>query len=220
MPSLKLAIMLLLALELKGNKLTASRKSLRLHGVVPFLAVLVSAPAIISTSSSTSIWACAAEIDPSVIDPVGKLRDISNSVARSAKELERVGDDLDKLNKDLDGLDKKSQKETKISQKDFLVLEHKYHQTIDRSEAIEKRVTNALGQNLKDIEAVRTVLKQIAANRAKNKNTKRILSDQELKGCLEDLSDLEKTVKQLQASLRDDEEENDQAQSKKPGRKN
>ena len=206
----------MLWLGLKGNKLTASRKFLRLHGVVPFLAVLVSAPAIIT---STSIMACAAEIDPSVIDPVGKLREISSSVARSAKELEKVGDDLDKLNKDLDGLDKKSQKETKISQKDFLVLEHKYHQTIDRSEAIEKRVTNALGQNLKDIEAVRTVLKQIAANRAKNKNTKRILSDQDLKGCLEDLSDLEKTVKQLQASLKDDEEENDQAQ-KKPGRKN
>lgn len=66
---------------------------------------------------------------------------------------------------------------------------------------------------------MRTVLKQIAANRAKNKNTKRILSDQDLKGCLEDLSDLEKTVKQLQASLKDEEEENDQAQ-KKPGRKN
>lgn len=115
MPPLKLAIML--RLGLKGNKLTASTRFLRLHGVVPFLAVLVSAPAIISTSSSTSMWACAAEIDPSVIDPVGKLRDISNSVARSAKELERVGDDLDKLNKDLDGLDKKSQKETKISQK-------------------------------------------------------------------------------------------------------
>lgn len=206
----------MLWLGLKGNKLTASRKFLRLHGVVPFLAVLISAPAIIT---STCIMACAAEIDPSVIDPVGKLREISSSVARSAKELEKVGDDLDKLNKDLDGLDKKSQKETKISQKDFLVLEHKYHQTIDRSEAIEKRVTNALGQNLKDIDAVRTVLKQIAANRAKNKNTKRILSDQDLKGCLEDLSDLEKTVKQLQASLKDEEEENDQAQ-KKPGRKN
>lgn len=159
--------------------------------------------------------AAAGDIDPSVIDPVGKLREISASVARSSKELEKVGDELDKLNKDLDGLDKKSQNDKKLTQKDFLVLEHKYHQTIDRSEAIEKQVTSALGQNLKDIENVRVVLKQIAADRTKNKNSKHILSDGDLQECLQNLGELETTVKQLQASLKDEEEDFDQSQNKK-----
>lgn len=162
--------------------------------------------AALLTLSFTWPAAIAAGLDPSVIDPVGKLSEISNSVAQSTKELEKVGDELDKLNKDLDGLGKKSHKDKKPTQKDFMVMEHRYHQTIQHSEDIEKRIALTLGQNLKDIQAVRSALKKIESERLHAKNTKRILSDKDLRECLVDLDDLEKTVKQLQDSLKDEEE--------------
>ncbi len=47
-----------------------------------------------------------AALDPSVIDPVGKLAEISSSVAQSSSELSSISAALDKLNYDLEHLQK------------------------------------------------------------------------------------------------------------------
>ena len=144
-----------------------------------------------------------AQIDPSVIDPVGQLQKISAQVKASSTELETIATELDKLNAELDKLEGKTAKN--IDRKQFAALEKRFDITLARSAAVEKKVGLSLSKSLKDIDNVRFALKKVEQARLQNKGKgpKPILSDRDLKECLKDLADLDKTVRELQASLKD-----------------
>ena len=145
------------------------------------------------------------QIDPSVVDPVGQLQKISAQVKASSIELESIASELDKLNGELDKLEGKTAKN--IDRKQFAALEKRFDLTLARSTAVEKKVGLSLGKSLKDIESVRIALKKVEhdrqQDRLKGKKLTPILSDKDLKECLKDLADLDKTVRELQANLKD-----------------
>ncbi|CAN5210617.1 hypothetical protein BH11CYA1_BH11CYA1_32100 [soil metagenome] len=145
----------------------------------------------------------AGQIDPSVIDPVGQLQKISAQVKASSTELETIASELDKLNAELDKLEGKTAKN--IDRKQFAALEKRFDLTLARSAAVEKKVGLSLGKSLKDIDNVRMALKKVEQERLQNKGKgpKPILSDRDLKECLKDLADLDKTVRELQTNLKD-----------------
>lgn len=144
-------------------------------------------------------------IDPSVVDPVGQLQKISAQVKASSAELETIAAELDKLNGELDKLEGKTAKN--IDRKQFAALEKRFDVTLARSAAVEKKVGLSLGKSLKDIDNVRAALKKVEhdrqVDRQKGKKPIAILSDKDLKECLKDLADLDKTVRELQANLKD-----------------
>lgn len=146
-----------------------------------------------------------APIDPSVVDPVGQLQKISAQVKASSAELETIAAELDKLNGELDKLEGKTAKN--IDRKQFAALEKRFDVTLARSAAVEKKVGLSLGKSLKDIDNVRAALKKVEhdrqVDRQKGKKPIAILSDKDLKECLKDLADLDKTVRELQANLKD-----------------
>ncbi len=145
------------------------------------------------------------QIDPSVVDPVGQLQKISAQVKASSVELESIAAELDKLNGELDKLEGKTAKD--IDRKQFAALEKRFDLTLARSTAVEKKVGLSLGKSLKDIDSVRNALKKVEQerqqDRLKGKKLTPILSDKDLKECLKDLTDLDKTVRELQANLKD-----------------
>lgn len=144
-------------------------------------------------------------IDPSVVDPVGQLQKISAQVKASSNELESIAAELDKLNGELDKLEGKTAKD--IDRKQFAALEKRFDLALARSTAVEKKVGLSLGKSLKDIDSVRIALKKVEndrqQDRLKGKKLNPILSDKDLKECLKDLTDLDKTVRELQANLKD-----------------
>ncbi len=146
-----------------------------------------------------------AQIDPSVIDPVGQLQKISAQVKASSGELESVASELDKLNGELDKLEGKTAKD--IDRKQFAALEKRFDLALARSASVEKKVGLNLGKSLIDIDNVRIALKKVEQDRQqdrlKGKKLTPILSDKDLKECLKDLADLDKTVRELQANLKD-----------------
>lgn len=147
----------------------------------------------------------ASSIDPSVVDPVGQLQKISAQVKASSIELESIAAELDKLNGELDKLEGKTAKD--IDRKQFAALEKRFDITLARSAAVEKKVGLSLSKSLKDIDNVRIALKKVEherqQDRLKGKKLTPILSDKDLKECLKDLTDLDKTVRELQANLKD-----------------
>lgn len=146
-----------------------------------------------------------AQIDPSVIDPVGQLQKISAQVKASSRELESVASELDKLNGELDKLEGKTAKD--IDRKQFAALEKRFDLALARSASVEKKVGLSLDKSLIDIDNVRIALKKVEQDRQqdrlKGKKLTPILSDKDLKECLKDLADLDKTVRELQANLKD-----------------
>jgi hypothetical protein len=146
-----------------------------------------------------------AQIDPSVIDPVGQLQKISAQVKASSSELESVASELDKLNGELDKLEGKTAKD--IDRKKFASLEKRFDLALARSASVEKKVGLSLSKSLIDIDNVRIALKKVEQDRQqdrlKGKKLTPILSDKDLKECLNDLADLDKTVRELQANLKD-----------------
>lgn len=153
----------------------------------------------------TEVKAQVSLIDPSVVDPVGQLQKISAQVKASSIELESIAAELDKLNGELDKLEGKTAKD--IDRKQFAALEKRFDLTLARSTAVEKKVGLSLSKSLKDIDNVRSALKKVEHDRQqerlKGKKLKPILSDKDLKECLKDLTDLDKTVRELQANLKD-----------------
>jgi len=140
-------------------------------------------------------------IDPSVIDPVRQLQLISAAVKASRMELSAIAAELEKVNLELDKFEGKPAKD--INRKQFAVLGNRFNATLARSETVEKKVSQSLAKSLKDIDNVKATLKRIQAQRLTDKNAKKVLSDSELKECLKDLTDLDKTVRELQNSLKD-----------------
>lgn len=157
------------------------------------------------SKTKTEIKAQVSLIDPSVVDPVGQLQKISGQVKASSIELESIAAELDKLNGELDKLEGKTAKD--IDRKQFAALEKRFDLTLARSTAVEKKVGLSLSKSLKDIDNVRSALKKVEHDRQqerlKGKKLKPILSDKDLKECLKDLTDLDKTVRELQANLKD-----------------
>ncbi len=140
-------------------------------------------------------------IDPSVIDPVRQLQLISAAVKASRMELSAIAAELDKVNLELDKFEGKPAKD--IDRKQFAALGDRFNNTLARSEAVEKKVSQSLAKSLKDIGSVKAALKRIQSQRLTDKNAKRVLSDSELKECLKDLGELDKTVRELQTSLQE-----------------
>ncbi|MFA7336649.1 MAG: hypothetical protein WC028_07665 [Candidatus Obscuribacterales bacterium] len=157
------------------------------------------------SKTKTEIKAQVSLIDPSVVDPVGQLQKISGQVKASSIELESIAAELDKLNGELDKLEGKTAKD--IDRKQFAALEKRFDLTLARSTAVEKKVGLSLSKSLKDIDNVRSALKKVERDRQqdrlKGKKLTPILSDKDLKECLKDLTDLDKTVRELQANLKD-----------------
>lgn len=142
-----------------------------------------------------------AVLDPTVIDPVARLSQISSQVKASRVELSAIAGELDKLMAELDKMEGKPAKD--IDRAHFAQLEKRFKSALTRSEAVEKKVGQSLAGNLKDIDNIRNVLKKIQVERAKNSGAKKVLSDAELKECLKDLNDLDATVRELLKNLND-----------------
>jgi len=159
------------------------------------------AAATATTGDKSSQKVATSAIDPSVIDPVRQLQQISAAVKASRVELSSIAAELDKVNHELDRFEGKPAKD--IDRKQFALLGDRFNSTLARSGAVEKKVSQSLAKSLKDIDNVKAALKRIQSERLVNKNTKHALSDSELKECLKDLSDLDKTVRELQTSLKD-----------------
>jgi hypothetical protein len=144
-----------------------------------------------------------AMLDPSVIDPVGKLHEISNSVSQSSSELTSISQALDKLNDELARVEK--ERPAKVTKASFESLQKRFKDTIDRSYVVEKRVKDSLAQSQRDIENVYKALKNIQAERVAGTARKAVMTDAEIAECLKDLDDERATIKALQESLVDDE---------------
>jgi hypothetical protein len=145
----------------------------------------------------------AATLDPSVIDPVGKLAEISSSVAQSSKELTSISQALDKLNDELARVEK--ERPDKVTKASFEALQKRFKDTIARSYVVEKKVKDSLAQSQTDIENVHRALKAIQAERLAGTGRKAVMTDAEIAECLRDLDDERATIKALQQSLVDDE---------------
>jgi hypothetical protein len=143
-----------------------------------------------------------ATLDPSVIDPVGKLHEISNSVSQSSSELASISQALDKLNDELARVEK--ERPAKVTKASFESLQKRFKDTIDRSYVVEKRVKDSLAQSQRDIENVYKALQAIQAERAGGTTRKTVMTDSEIAECLKDLDDERATIKALQQSLVDD----------------
>jgi hypothetical protein len=133
----------------------------------------------------------AVSLDPSVIDPVGKLAEISASVSQSSNELTAISQDLDKLTKE----------------------------TIARSYDVEKRVKDSLTKSQADIENVRLALTSIQSERAGGAARRPVMTDDEINECLKDLNDLSATIKSLQLSLSEDDSKDADSDGKKATKK-
>jgi uncharacterized phage infection (PIP) family protein YhgE len=144
-----------------------------------------------------------APLDPSVIDPVGKLHEISDSVSQSSNELTSISQALDKLNDELAKVEK--ERPGKVTKASFEALQKRFKDTIDRSYVVEKRVKDSLAKSQTDIENVHRALKAIQTERAGGTSRKAVMTDSEIAECLKDLDDERATIKALQQSLVDDE---------------
>jgi chromosome segregation ATPase len=144
-----------------------------------------------------------AALDPSVIDPVGKLAEISASVSRSSSELTAISKALDKLNDELAQVEK--EKPGKVTKASFEALQKRYNDTIARSYIVEKRVKDSLAKSQLDIGNVHRALKAIQSERVAGSTHKPVMTDAEISECLKDLDDERATIKALQQSLVDDE---------------
>ncbi len=176
-----------------------------LAGLLPLSISLVTALPLQAQGPSAKGKAPASKsggvIDPSVIDPVRQLQLISAAVKASRMELSAIAAELDKVNLELDKFEGKPAKD--IDRKQFTALGDRFNNTLARSEAVEKKVSQSLAKSLKDIGNVKAALKRIQSQRLTDKNAKKVLSDSELKECLKDLGDLDKTVRELQTSLQE-----------------
>jgi len=141
-------------------------------------------------------------LDPSVIDPVGKLAQISNSVAQSSSQLTSISQDLDHLNDELARVER--ERPVKVTRAYLDGLEKRFKETIARSYVVEKRVKDSLAKSQSDIDNVHKVLSSIRAERAAGTGRKAVMTDSEIAECLKDLEDLRATIKALQQSLVDD----------------
>lgn len=146
------------------------------------------------------------------VDPVGKLREISDSVGKSAKELESVATDLDKLSDELDALEKLPPGPG--SRKKVEELELRFKTTIKRSETVEKKARTALDDNDKEIASLRKALTSVKSAR-KAENGATAMSDPDIKECLKNLDDIESTVKDLRKALDDSAIEAEKPKAKK-----
>ncbi|MBS1996911.1 MAG: hypothetical protein JSS86_11395 [Cyanobacteria bacterium SZAS LIN-2] len=145
-----------------------------------------------------------AALDPSVIDPVGKLSQISSAVAQSSNELSEISKALDQLNEELARVEK--ERPTKVTKASLDALQKRFKDTIERSYVVEKKVNDSLSKSQSDVENVRKALVSIQRERAAGTSHRPVMTDGEISECLKDLDDLTGTIKALKHSLTDDEE--------------
>jgi len=146
----------------------------------------------------------AVALDPTVIDPVGKLSQISAEVSHSSSELSEISKALDQLNDELARVEK--EKPTRVTKASLDALQKRFKDTIDRSYVVEKKVTDSLAKSQTDVENVRQALIAIRNERAAGSSRRAVMTDAEIGECLKDLDDLSHTIKALKQSLVDDED--------------
>ena len=151
-------------------------------------------------------------IDPSVIDPVGKLAEISSHVSQSSNELAAISQALSQLDNEISNVDKKNG--GKVSKASLDSLQKRFKATIARSYVVEKRVKDSLAKSQADIKNVRLALTAIQKDRASGNTRRPVMSDAEINECLKDLEDLSATIKDLQKSLVDNADEKESKSSK------
>jgi len=147
----------------------------------------------------------AVTLDPTVIDPVGKLSQISAEVSQSSNELSDISKALDQLNDELARVEK--EKPTRVTKASLDALQKRFKDTIDRSYVVEKKVTDSLAKSQTDVENVRQALIAIRSERAAGTTRKAVMTDAEIGECLKDLDDLSHTIKALKQSLVDDDDD-------------
>jgi cob(I)alamin adenosyltransferase len=159
----------------------------------------------------------AVSLDPSVIDPVGKLAEISASVSQSSNELTAISQDLDKLTNELSRVEKDHT--AKVTKASLDALQKRFKETIARSYDVEKRVKDSLTKSQADIENVRLALTSIQSERAGGAARRPVMTDDEINECLKDLNDLSATIKSLQLSLSEDDSKDADSDGKKATKK-
>lgn len=153
---------------------------------------------LIALTAPSLQWALAET--SAAVDPVGKLREISESVGKSAKELETVATDLDKLSAELDALEKLPPGPK--SRQKVQELEGRFKATVKRSEETEKKACASLDDNEKEIKSLRRTITAIESDHKAGKGAKS-MTDEDIKECLKDLDDVEATLKELRRALDD-----------------
>jgi len=168
------------------------------------LVLLLSLSLAFTQASSVFAGNSSVALDPTVIDPVGKLAEISHSVSQSSNELSAISKALDELNEELARVEK--ERPTKVTKASLDALQKRFKDTIDRSYVVEKKVTDSLAKSQTDVENVRQALISIRKERAAGSSRRAVMTDAEINECLKDLDDLGKTIAALKQSLVDEDE--------------
>src|SRR5471030_2784935 len=112
----------------KGRQMPATIKQPILAPLFLALALLiVSAKAVVADTIKNERpveHAAGAVLDPSVIDPVGKLHQISEAVSQSSNELASISQALDKLNDELARVEKA--RAGKVTKASFQALQKRF----------------------------------------------------------------------------------------------